>query len=255
MRSPFTDNTTYQIQHVDAAGEHEVVGHVFACPSSSSGVDQEQRWVLRAAYFKVLQDIMGGVRREDWLIFRIPPLAHRYTSLEAWTTALKDSVNRTGFLWQDGATYVKVNTKNYAAVPTIIEPPPDPYPSLSSARASAKANTSPTLLPRRDETQIIDDMVTEIFRVEADGTSVGQGFACGGALSAVTDELKIRYNVEYWVTDDHYVSQLGDGVPRLRLKLSWMPRLADNFVKSKWEIGSTFTVATCAYLTEVPANP
>src|SRR5215207_10294734 len=138
MLSPFTDNTTYRIQHVNAAGQQELVGHVFACPSSSPGeVDQEQHWVLYPAYFQILKAIMGGERREDAITFRIPPVEHRYTTREAWTMALRDSAAGAGALWQDGATYVGVNAVNYAEVPALIEPVPYLYSSLDGASTSA----------------------------------------------------------------------------------------------------------------------
>jgi hypothetical protein len=258
MISPLADNTTYQINHVNASGVHEVVGFVFASPGSSSLVDQEQRWVLYQSYFRMINKIKLG--EGDSITLRAPPAEQRFKSLDDWIVSFAKGNEITNSVWRDGATYVKVNAKNYSAIPQTIEPPPVPLGSsrlepkpVLQREALGQPSPSASVISPVPPTQLIDDMVAEIYRLDDADNATRQGAAGGGVLAPIGDgPTKVNVNVEHWVSHDHYVSQLGDGVPSLRLVISWKPTLADKYVRSQWAIGSTFTVTTCAYFTELP---
>lgn len=234
--SPLSNNTTYRINRTTAAGAHELIGYVFASSGSQPLVDQEQRWILFEPYFQMLRELKAGARAEDAIRIREPIVEQRYTSLAAWTEALNN-----GALWQPGARYVKVNAKNYSRIPQPIEAPPTPPYSSGSVSAQAL----------RPSTQLIDDMVASIYRMDESDNATIQGFAGGGVLGPDRG-TGASANVEYWITRDHYVSQLGAGVSKLRLEIAWKPGMGQTFVLGKWAEGSTFTVATCVYLQSLP---
>jgi hypothetical protein len=215
---PLANSTTYRINHTLTTGTFELAGYVFASPGSTADV-QEQRWVLYEPYFRMLNDLRSGARAEDSIRLREPEIERRYTTPGAWREAVRST------LWVAGATYVKVTATSYDRL--VI----------------------------KDPRQLIDDMVARIYRADDNENATLQGFAEGGPLIPVSDrDTSVYGNVEYWLTQSHYVNKLGAGVSKLRLDLSWKSDREVPFVASKWQdnTGSTFTVANCTYHSTLP---
>ncbi|WP_437818493.1 hypothetical protein [Sorangium sp. So ce1078] len=109
MNGLFNDNHTLELVP-EGSGAAAPVGYVFAS-AGDGGVSQVQRWILYKNYIPLF------VKKIE---LRVPSSPNRrYSSLSAWKAAV------TGALWQDGATYVKVNS------------------TVSSSIASAKAPKLP----------------------------------------------------------------------------------------------------------------
>ncbi|AGP36033.1 hypothetical protein [Sorangium cellulosum] len=115
MNGLFNDNHTLELVP-EGSGAAAPVGYVFAS-AGDGGVSQVQRWIL----YKTYQPFF--VKKIELRVPSSP--SRRYSSLSAWKAAV------TGALWQDGATYVKVNSAVSSAIagakapklPDSIRPP------------------------------------------------------------------------------------------------------------------------------------
>lgn len=96
---PFAHNMTYKLTHTGTDGIVRTVGYVFASPSSSAGIAQEQRWILYDG-----PALLGA--GEIAVNVVLPPERQRHTSLDAWKRAVPS-------LWGANATnntYIKGET-------------------------------------------------------------------------------------------------------------------------------------------------
>ncbi|WP_437759024.1 hypothetical protein [Sorangium sp. So ce1389] len=126
MNGLFNDNHTLELVP-EGASAAAPVGYVFAS-AGDGGVSQVQRWILYKTYKPIF------LKKIELRVPSSPSL--RFSSLSAWKAAV------TGALWQDGATYVKVNSTVARSIASAKAPKlPDsirpPLPQLTIEQAAA----------------------------------------------------------------------------------------------------------------------
>jgi hypothetical protein len=231
---PFADNITLELFDVTKTS---VVGYVFAS-AGASGVTQEQRWVLYAEY------VSPPVRT---VVLRRPTTTSlEFTSLDAFRGALRAG---TGGIWRDGARYVKVNAATQAEIPSAPVPPPFPSVRLTeSFEATAPLESSPA--PSKTHEQIVDH--PGIFQ-----DAVLRGYVFGTPIISST-QSGITCNREYWIALPGYVTPGASTQASLEGRANIAFESLDHFLRTmraQWVPGSSFTMASCVYATEVPQDP
>jgi len=216
---PLTDGTTLEVVYKDT-----VVGHVFSCSSSIPGVTQEQRWILHEGYCPLPR---RGVSLR-WAKALVEPI----TTLDAWKRALNDAP-----LWKAGATYVMTSV---------------------SSTDTLEDTKAPPFLCHLNELHQVDDGMPQaqgVVTIALGDTRTGYVF---GSPSFVAAEGRV--NTEHWILLPSYASPRSQTSAELLIDESQdqghftASRDFLRFADSIWEPGSTHSVASCVYLSELPPD-